>query len=159
MVDVRRSSAPFGEFATAWLATRRRGDGRPLTPATQALYGDLLRRVILPTFEQAKLASIQPAQVRAWHAGVAGNVSPLQAEPAAFDTETARPYGWAVTTTLRPVTATAHSGTDGEHRRARLLQPVGYASGCVRAPKFCRSVIVTASPSAMSQRRARLADR
>lgn len=61
VVDVRRSSSPFGDFATAWLATRRRADGRPLTPATRALYGDLLARLILPTFDRAKLASIQPA--------------------------------------------------------------------------------------------------
>jgi hypothetical protein len=33
-VDVRRSSALFEEFATAWLSTRRRPDGRRLTPAT-----------------------------------------------------------------------------------------------------------------------------
>ena len=56
VVDVRRSSAPFGEFASAWLATRRRPDGRPLTPATRALYADLLKRLILPTFDRARLA-------------------------------------------------------------------------------------------------------
>lgn len=82
VVDVRRSSALFGEFATAWLATRRRPDGRPLTPATRALYEDLLKRLILPTFARARLASIRPAQVRAWHAGVAERVSPLQAAKA-----------------------------------------------------------------------------
>jgi integrase len=82
VVDVRRSSAPFGEFAKAWLGTRRRPDGRPLTPRTRALYADLLNRLILPTFERAKLASIQPAQVRAWHTTIADRVSPLQAAKA-----------------------------------------------------------------------------
>lgn len=82
VVDVRRSSAPFGEFATAWLATRRRPDGRPLTPATRSLYAHLLHRQILPTFGPAKLAAIQPAQVRAWHGSVADRVSPLQAAKA-----------------------------------------------------------------------------
>jgi len=82
VVDVRRSSALFEQFATAWLATRRRPDGRPLTSATKALYTDLLQRLILPTFGPAKLASIQPAQVRSWHAGVADRTSPLQAAKA-----------------------------------------------------------------------------
>src|SRR5581483_6419825 len=65
-----------------WLATRRRPDGRPLTPATRALYADLLHRLILPTFGPAKLASIQPGQVRSWHAKVADRTSPLQAAKA-----------------------------------------------------------------------------
>jgi integrase len=82
VIDVRRSSAPFGGFATAWLATRHRPDGRPLTAATRALYADLLGRLILPRFGPAKLTSIQPAQVRAWHAGLADRVSPLQAAKA-----------------------------------------------------------------------------
>ena len=59
VVDMRRSSVSFDAFATGWLATRRRPDGRPLAPKTHALYADLLRRLILPTFGAAKLASIQ----------------------------------------------------------------------------------------------------
>jgi integrase len=82
VVDVRRSSAPFEEFATAWLATRRRPDGRPLTASTRSLYADLLGRLILPTFGPAKLSSIQPAQVRTWHSGLADRISPLQAAKA-----------------------------------------------------------------------------
>jgi len=31
VVDVRRSSPRFGEYATEWLATRRRPDGRPMS--------------------------------------------------------------------------------------------------------------------------------
>jgi integrase len=38
--------------------------------------------LILPTFGPAKLASIQPGQVRAWHAKVADRTSPLQAAKA-----------------------------------------------------------------------------
>lgn len=82
VVDVRRSSVAFGEFAAGWLATRRRPDGRPLTPATRALYAALLHRLIVPTFGPAKLASIQPGQVRSWHAKVADRTSPLQAAKA-----------------------------------------------------------------------------
>jgi integrase len=82
VVDVRRSSEQFEDFATDWLATRRRPDGRPLTAATKALYDDLLHRLILPTFGVAKLASIQPPQVRRWHAGIADQVSSLQAAKA-----------------------------------------------------------------------------
>jgi hypothetical protein len=40
VVDVRRSSQRFGEFAAEWLATRRRPDGRALThgrPRTTAI--------------------------------------------------------------------------------------------------------------------------
>ena len=36
VVDVRQTSERFGEFATEWLATRRRPDGRPLALGTQA---------------------------------------------------------------------------------------------------------------------------
>jgi len=79
VVDVRRSSQKFEEFATEWLATRRRPDGRALTPRTKAYYGDLLNRIILPTFAKAKMSAIQPAQVRRWYAGVADSMSPLQA--------------------------------------------------------------------------------
>jgi len=82
VVDVRRSSQLFAEFATEWLATRHRPDGRPITPRTKAYYGDLLERIILPTFGKAKMAGIQPAQVRRWYAGVADSVSPLQAAEA-----------------------------------------------------------------------------
>jgi len=82
VVDVRRASEQFGEFATDWLASRRRPDGRPLTAATRATYTDLLRRLILPTFARAKLISIQPAEVRRWYAAVADRTSPLQAAKA-----------------------------------------------------------------------------
>jgi len=71
VVDVRRSSQKFEEFATEWLSTRRRPDGRALTPRTKAYYGDLLDRIILPTFGKAKMSAIQPAQVRRWYGGVA----------------------------------------------------------------------------------------
>lgn len=79
VVDVRRSSQLFEPFATEWLASRRRPDGRPLSPSTRTNYGDLLRRFILPTFGGVKLASIQPAQVRRWYGRIADDVSQLQA--------------------------------------------------------------------------------
>jgi integrase len=82
VVDVRRASALLEEFALGWLATRRRPDGLPLTPATRALYADLLRRLILPTFGPAKLTAIRPAEVRSWNARIADETSPLQAAKA-----------------------------------------------------------------------------
>jgi integrase len=82
VVDVRRSSQQCAPFATEWLDTRRRPDGRALTPRTRTLYGDLLRRLILPTFGDAKLAAIQPALVRRWYGSVADTASPLQAAKA-----------------------------------------------------------------------------
>jgi len=50
--------------------------------ADQGALRDVLHRQILPTFGAAKLASIQPHQVRRWHAGIADQVSPLQAAKA-----------------------------------------------------------------------------
>jgi integrase len=82
VIDVRRSSQQFGAFAKEWLATRRRPDGRPLSRQTTALYADLLDRHLLPVFSAAKLASIQPRDVRKWYGEVADNASPLQAAKA-----------------------------------------------------------------------------
>jgi integrase len=44
-VDVGRSLRKFEEFATEWRVTRRRLDGRALTPRVKASYGDLLERI------------------------------------------------------------------------------------------------------------------
>jgi integrase len=79
---VRRSSQRFADYATEWVATRRRPDGRPLSPRTGDLYADLLRRHLLATFGPAKLAAIQPSHVRKWHGEVADGTSALQAAKA-----------------------------------------------------------------------------
>ena len=63
VVGPRRSSERLGEYAEAWLASRRRVDGRPLAPRTVELYRDLLDRLILPTFGQARLSSVRTEQV------------------------------------------------------------------------------------------------
>jgi integrase len=82
VVDVRQSSQRFADYAGECVASRRRPDGRPLSPRTSGLYRDLLRRHLLPTFGAAKLTSIQPRHVRSWYAQVADGTSPLQAAKA-----------------------------------------------------------------------------
>jgi len=82
VVDVRQTSGRLGAFATEWLATRRRPDSRPLALGTQALYADVLRRHIIPTFGQAKLVAIRPAEVRRWYGATTDRTSPLQAAKA-----------------------------------------------------------------------------
>ena len=64
VVDPRRSSERLGEYAEAWLASRRRVDGRPLAPRTVELYRDLLDRLILPTFGHARLSTVRTEHVR-----------------------------------------------------------------------------------------------
>lgn len=58
----------FGPYATAWLAGRRRSDGRDLAPTTRDHYTQLLRDHLTPTFGQCPLTAITPAAVREWHA-------------------------------------------------------------------------------------------
>lgn len=82
VVDPRRSSERLGEYAEAWLASRRRVDGRPLAPRTVELYRDLLDRLILPTFGQARLSTIRTEHVRAWLGTAATATSPGQAAKA-----------------------------------------------------------------------------
>src|SRR3982074_1232665 len=55
----------------------------PVTRSSQwAGQTHLLRKHLLPTFEAAKLASIQPADVRKWYGRVTDGTSPLTAAKA-----------------------------------------------------------------------------
>lgn len=54
----------LGEFAKGWLAQR------DLTDKTRALYRDLLKSRILPTFGEEMVMAITPATVRAWWIGL-----------------------------------------------------------------------------------------
>lgn len=56
--------ATFGAYADAWLTQRT------LKPRTREHYGKLLREHLAPTFGPLPLASITPALVRIWHAGM-----------------------------------------------------------------------------------------
>lgn len=58
--------ATFGEYATAWLPSRR-VKGRPLAVRSRDNYQALLNRHILPTFADVPLPSITPAMVERWH--------------------------------------------------------------------------------------------
>lgn len=58
--------ATFGEYAAAWLPSRR-VKGRPLAARTRDNYQALLDRHILPTFAALPLPSITPAMVERWH--------------------------------------------------------------------------------------------
>ncbi len=103
----------FGAYASAWLAER------PLKPRTRAGYRDLLDKHLLPTFGGMALASISPATVRAWYAGL-GKGRP---------TTNARAYGL-----LRTILGTAltdgevaanpvHIRAAGSVKRARKIRP------------------------------------
>jgi integrase len=60
----------FRTYATAWLASR------DLEDTTADHYDQLLRDHILPTFGAAPVASITPAAVRDWHAGMKDRIGP-----------------------------------------------------------------------------------
>ncbi len=80
-IDPRAGNESLSDYAGRWLTTRR-VCGRPLAPRTMELYRDLLDRHVLPGFGSVSLAHLRPEAVRAWYAGVAERVSPLQAAKA-----------------------------------------------------------------------------
>lgn len=57
-----RTDERFGEYAERWLTERE------LKPSTRANYRDLLDRVLLPEFQDARLVAITPTRVRSWYA-------------------------------------------------------------------------------------------
>jgi integrase len=63
--DPRLGRTPFAEWAARWQATTVN-----LRPNTRAAYANLLRRYLLPTFNQTPLADLDPLAVRAWLAGM-----------------------------------------------------------------------------------------
>lgn len=70
--DAPRAAAPvtLAVYAPAWLAGRKRPDGRDLAELTRELYAGLLTAFILPAFGHLPLTEITPAAVRGWHAGM-----------------------------------------------------------------------------------------
>lgn len=71
--DAPKAAAPvtLAAYAPAWLASRKRPDGRELADLTRELYAGLLKAFILPAFGELPLTGITPAAVRGWHAGLA----------------------------------------------------------------------------------------
>lgn len=67
--DPSRGDIPLEVWAAQVLATLH------LKPKTAETYASLLRSRILPTFGQQPIGTISRAQVRAWVAGMAGEVS------------------------------------------------------------------------------------
>jgi len=64
-VDPRLSRVTFGEWVERWWEVA--GD---LRPTTRDLYGYLLRRLLLPTFERVPVGSIDTLAVRRWRAAL-----------------------------------------------------------------------------------------
>jgi len=58
----------FGAYAKRWMAQKKAS----CRPGTMHLYTSRLHRYLLPEFSTLPLASITPAAVRDWHAGLAG---------------------------------------------------------------------------------------
>ena len=71
--DPRLARITFGEWVERWWPTTA-----DLRPGTRTFYDYLLRRLLLPAFEETPLGRIDPMTVRAWLAGVheAGEVTP-----------------------------------------------------------------------------------
>lgn len=67
----RSDSITLDTYARRWLSQR------PLRLRTRALYESMLDRLILPTLGNTMLASLTPAQIRDWHAGL-GNDHPTR---------------------------------------------------------------------------------
>jgi integrase len=64
-IDPDAGRVPLGDYAAAWIAQRPR-----LAPRTVALYESLLRLHIEPTLGGLYLATLTPARVRSWRAGL-----------------------------------------------------------------------------------------
>jgi integrase len=60
----RSDGVTLGGYAAQWLQQRQ------LRPRTHQLYDSMLERLILPELGDAKIVTLTPAQVRAWHAGL-----------------------------------------------------------------------------------------
>ncbi|MEO6512256.1 MAG: hypothetical protein ABIO16_14755, partial [Nocardioides sp.] len=62
----RLAGQTFHDYSEAWLASRRRTDGRSLRERTRLLYGRIIGRDLLPTFGTTPLDQITSRQVRDW---------------------------------------------------------------------------------------------
>src|SRR5215212_3655809 len=63
--DPRLARITFGEWVERWWPTTA-----DLRPGTRTFYDYLLRRLLLPAFEDTPLGRIDPMTVRAWLAGL-----------------------------------------------------------------------------------------
>jgi integrase len=63
----RKADPTLAEYAEQWLEERRRSD---LKPRTAAEYASILRRCILPTLGDVRVAALTPAMVREWFAAM-----------------------------------------------------------------------------------------
>lgn len=60
----RSDGITLADYAAGWL------EHRQLRPRTRQLYESMLNRLILPELGPAKMVTLTPAKVRAWHAGL-----------------------------------------------------------------------------------------
>lgn len=60
----RSDGVTLREYADKWIEQRQ------LRPRTHQLYKSMLDRLILPELGEAKIVTLTPAKVRAWHAGL-----------------------------------------------------------------------------------------
>jgi len=109
----KTAAVTFADYAATWLA------GRDLKPRTRALYADLLRDRLTPTFGDVPVKDITPEAVRRWHAGQ-GSTAP-----------TARAHAYAL---LRTILGTAvidgllpanpcHLRGAGNAKRVKKIRP------------------------------------
>lgn len=68
LANQKRRGVLFGEYAEAWLASRRGKNGRQLSPTTQSLYRRILDEHLIPEFGNVPLVGIEPDDIDRWHA-------------------------------------------------------------------------------------------
>jgi integrase len=78
VTDYRGADTLFGVYSEEWTASRLIR-GRPLAASTMQGYRGLLRRNLLPIFEETPLQQMTTEAIRAWYAATTGNASQDQA--------------------------------------------------------------------------------
>ena len=78
LLDPKQGRVGFETYANDWLKTRL-VKGRPLAPMTVEGYRGLLRRNLVPHFQDMPLLQITPDRVRDWYAKVASGAGQSQA--------------------------------------------------------------------------------
>jgi integrase len=112
----RRTRITFGDYADQWL------EHRDLRPRTRAEYKRLLDGHIRPTFGDASLTSVTPADVRQWYSGLDSD-SPVQRARAYGLLRTI--FGTAVTDELIPANPCRIKGASKVKRSIQItvLEP------------------------------------
>lgn len=75
-VDPGAGRVKLDDYAADWISSR------PLAPRTVELYGDLMRRMVGPTFGDVPIGKIGPEQVRRWNKALVTDRGPMQAAKA-----------------------------------------------------------------------------